>query len=382
LRDYFALGVYTVDVGGRSLSVAGKPGVWSWDRLNPGTAALLEVADLDHAETALDLGCGTGVIGLFAGQTGARVVLVDSSVPAARSARETVAHTPGLWAEVRLGDGVRNLEPAAFDLVLSHLPRGRLVQEELIDGAAWVLRPGGRFYFVAHRRAGIKSAIRHASARFGRCAVVRQKQGYHVALCELQSSSLANCPWTPHSRKRITCDGRDTVVVGKPGVFAWDRLDDGTAALISSIEVGRSDRVLDLGCGTGLAGLAAATRADRGFATLVDGDVRAVEAARLTLKANGVANAGSLLSDCAQAVHEQRFDVVVTNPPFHRGIGTQYDVAYQFVRDAQRVLRKGGRFYLVANRHLRYREHVVSVFGNATTCFSDSRYQVLRAEVP
>ena len=156
-------------------------------------------------------------------------------------------------------------------------------------------------------------------------------------------------------------------------------MDDGTAALVGAMEIGVDDRVLDLGCGTGLAGLVAARRAPQGRVTLVDADVRAVESARRTLKANGIANVETVLSDCGSAVFDRQFDCVITNPPFHQGVGVDYEVACQFVWDAARVLREDGRLFLVANRFLRYGDLVEEVFGNVVTAYADTRYHVLAA---
>lgn len=112
---------------------------------------------------------------------------------------------------------------------------------------------------------------------------------------------------------------------------------------------------------------------------LVDADVHAVEAARRTLAANGVANAEVLLSDCASAVFGRQFDVVVTNPPFHQGVGVDYEVARQFVRDAAQVLRPGGQLCLVANRFLRYTDLIRETFGEVDIAYADNRYDVLTA---
>jgi 16S rRNA (guanine1207-N2)-methyltransferase len=76
---------------------------------------------------------------------------------------------------------------------------------------------------------------------------------------------------------------------------------------------------------------------------------------------------------------DRRFDVVITNPPFHQGVGVDYEVACQFVRDATRVLRPGGRLFLVANRFLRYGDLIREVFGNVDTAHADHRYHVLTA---
>lgn len=64
------------------------------------------------------------------------MTLVDCNVAAVACAERTLAANALANAKVRLGDGVIGLAPESFDLVLSHLPRERAVQEELIRGAA------------------------------------------------------------------------------------------------------------------------------------------------------------------------------------------------------------------------------------------------------
>jgi 16S rRNA (guanine1207-N2)-methyltransferase len=398
VSDYYTFGKFTVKAHGYAVTVVGKPGVWSWDTINPGTAALLEVLEVAPDARVLDLGCGTGVIGAVAGVLAprGRVTLVDCNVVATACAERTLDANAVANAEVRLADGVSGLLSASFDLVLSHLPRGRVIQEELIQGAARVLRPGGHFYFVASKRAGIKGAISYARTLFGRCGVVRQKKGYHVALtvkpplpCAAHSPAATSPPADRYITRTITLDGAETMLVSKPGVFAWDRLDAGTAALVGAMEIDARDRVLELGCGTGLAGLAAARRAAEGQVMLVDADARAVESARRTLEVNGITNGDALLSDCGSAVLDRRsdhgpldlyrFDAVITNPPFHQGVGVNYDVACQFVRDAAHLLRRDGVLFLVANRFLRYSHLIRDIFGNVAVAYADNRYHVLTA---
>jgi 16S rRNA (guanine1207-N2)-methyltransferase len=371
---------FVVRVRGRELTIFGKPGVWSWDELNPGTAALLEIPCFEGAIRVLDLGCGTGVIGALAGLMlpVGEVVLVDSNVVAVDSARRTVEANQVANAEVRLADGVEGLESASFDLVLSHLPRGREVQRQLIRGAARVLRPKGRFIFVANTRVGIKGCVAYARDLFGRCGVVRQKKGYHVAMTVRPQGMELPPGQDSYTRRAVIVDGREVILVSKPGVFAWDRVDLGTRRLIDAMTVGRRDRVLDLGCGTGLAGLAAARRAAEGQIVLVDSDLRAVRSARRTLEANRVDHADVLLSDgVSQVIGGALFDVVVTNPPFHQGREVDYQVAHQFVREAHRVLRPGGRLFLVANRFIGYDGWIRQVFGNVGAAYTDRNYHVL-----
>ncbi len=112
---------------------------------------------------------------------------------------------------------------------------------------------------------------------------------------------------------------------------------------------------------------------------MVDADVEAVRSAARSAHANGVAHFRALASDVASAVIDERFDVVVTNPPFHVGKATDLDVPLRFIEDASRVLAPGGRLYLVANRTLPYEQAIHRRFGNIANLHDGPRFKVLSA---
>ena len=87
----------------------------------------------------------------------------------------------------------------------------------------------------------------------------------------------------------------------------------------------------------------------------------------------------ALASDIAGAVLDERFDVVVTNPPFHVGKATDLDVPIQFINDAHNVLASGGRMFLVANRTLPYEQAIKRRFGNVSNVHDGPRFKVLSA---
>jgi 16S rRNA (guanine1207-N2)-methyltransferase len=153
----------------------------------------------------------------------------------------------------------------------------------------------------------------------------------------------------PRSRPRpsaftVTVRGRDWTFHTDRGVFARRGLDPGTRLLIEAMRVGRADRVLDLGCGYGPAGLAAAALAVRGGVWLVDTNRRAAALAAANAVAAGLPNVRVLVGYVAAPLAGGTMDVVVTNPPIRAG----REVVRAFIDDAWRVLRPGGRFYVVA----------------------------------
>lgn len=365
---------------GETYPVVTKPGVFSWSRLDRGTQLLIEHMAIDPADTVLDLGCGCGIVGLAAARLApqGQVHLVDSNAVAVETARRTLALNEISNAQVHLSDVASAVRDVPFDVVLTHLPRGKTLAHQFIADAAAVLKPGGRFYLTGHKRAGIKPFVDFAGEVFGSAEVLAYKKGCRVALCVKGEQTAV--PQTDYFQWRefsAQMQGQTWRFVSKPGVFSWNELDPGTQILIETMTVRPDAVVLDLGCGSGLVGLAAAKQAAEGRVFLADSSAIAVEAARRTLALNGVSNAEVHLSDGAAALRDLRFDLVATNPPFHQGRSTDYNVAHQFIRDAASVLEHQGRLYVVTNRFIRYEQQMSEHFYQVDLAYEDSLYRVL-----
>ena len=93
-------------------------------------------------------------------------------------------------------------------------------------------------------------------------------------------------------------------------------------------------------------------------------------------------NVQVLASDGTQAVKEQRFDLIATNPPFHLGGIQTTEIGERFIREAAQILRPRGRFYLVANRFLKYEPTLRACFHSVEEVGGNTRYKVLLATNP
>jgi 16S rRNA (guanine1207-N2)-methyltransferase len=144
-----------------------------------------------------------------------------------------------------------------------------------------------------------------------------------------------------------------------PGLFSPRAVDAGTLAMLSRVEFGREDKVLDLGCGYGVVGLVAARRGRPERVWLVDKDPAAVEIARANLAANDASAATVVLSDGFRSFFETGFDKILCNPPYQ----ADFAVPKHFIEKGFNRLMVGGTLFMVTKRELWYRNKITSVFG-------------------
>lgn len=149
---------FAVECRGQQLHIASLPGVFAADRLDAGTALLLEQLAPPPGGRALDIGCGAGVIGLLAARLGAgQVDMVDANLLAVAAAQHNIERNAIDGAQAHAAD-VRDLartERYAYVVTNPPFHAGKAADYDIapafIAHAAAVLEPGGRFLLVANR---------------------------------------------------------------------------------------------------------------------------------------------------------------------------------------------------------------------------------------
>ncbi|WOX25420.1 methyltransferase [Streptomyces solicathayae] len=171
-------------------------------------------------------------------------------------------------------------------------------------------------------------------------------------------------------------------VTNHAGVFCADRLDIGTRFFLQHLPEDLGDaRVVDLGCGNGVVGLAVALREPDAELVFTDESYQAVASAEETFRGNAEAGrkAEFLVGDGVAELLPESVDVVLNNPPFHSHQATTDRTARRMFSGARRILRPGGELWVVGNRHLGYHATLRRVFGNCELVASDPKFVVLRA---
>ncbi|MBI4860946.1 MAG: methyltransferase [Candidatus Riflebacteria bacterium] len=170
---------------GMTIPWATAPGTFASGRLDEGTCILLDAARFTPGQWLLDLGCGSGALGLFPHlvSEGLTSVLVDINPTAVRCAR---ANARGLGVDRALvvhGHAATAVLPGRFDVALINPPirAGRKVVEEILWGALSSLRPGGSIYLVARVRQGGWTLATLLGRRLGQePQLISRRKGYLV----------------------------------------------------------------------------------------------------------------------------------------------------------------------------------------------------------
>lgn len=188
-------------------------------------------------------------------------------------------------------------------------------------------------------------------------------------------------PEVRHNRRTI-----DTVLRGKKfqftsdaGVFSKGDIDYGSRVLIETMVIPKDALVLDVGCGYGPIGISAAYLAPQGHVTMVDINSRAVELARENALQNGIRNVTVMESDVLGALNDQKFDVILTNPPIRAGKA----VVHQIFEEAFKHLNEGGFLWIVIQKKQGAPSAVAkleSLFSLVEEVGKDRGYRIIKAQ--
>jgi 16S rRNA (guanine1207-N2)-methyltransferase len=233
-----------------------------------------------------------------------------------------------------------------------------------------LLPVGTDIFVVGENRSGVRSAEQMLAefCPLNKVDSARRCGLYHGRL-EKQPTFDPNSFWGEYTLDNLT-------IKTLPGVFSRDGLDVGSQLLLSTLTPHTKGKVLDVGCGAGVLATVLASHSPKVRLTLCDVSAPAVEASRATLAANGFE--GDVFASNVFSEVTGRFDMIISNPPFHDGLQTSQEAAQTLIRGAVRHLNSGGELRIVANAFLPYPDVLDQTFGFHEVIAQTGRFKVYR----
>ncbi len=157
-------------------------------------------------------------------------------------------------------------------------------------------------------------------------------------------------------------------LVSKPGVYGWNKIDKGSALLVSCIPQvlqrlpQAPQRVADLGCGYGYLPVVAQAHIGDAQWLLTDNNATALVASRSNVERHAI-DAEVVLADCAEGLTGP-VDIGLCNPPFHQGFAVEDGLTERFLSAARRLLRPGGCALFVVNQFIALPRKAESLFAD------------------
>jgi 16S rRNA (guanine1207-N2)-methyltransferase len=172
-----------------------------------------------------------------------------------------------------------------------------------------------------------------------------------------------------------------TQLLSKPGIFGWEKVDQGSALLIehltSLIEQYAEaplQSALDIGCGYGYLAVETSKRLNIPVIA-TDNNAAALIACQANADASNLPIT-CIAGDCADTV-EQQVDLIVCNPPFHTGRGVDSQLTDRFLKSAARCLSPQGLAVFVTNLHIGIEQRAKTHFNGVETAVRSDHFKLI-----
>ena len=266
-------------------------------------------------------------------------------------------------------------DPGSADTIMIYAPPGVLERRYVLALALRALKVGGRLDVMAPKDKG--------GSRLG-----KELKAFGVEVAETAKAHHRRCiVFKPETAQGLDAAIDAAIAAGgpqfvpgleawsQPGVFAWDRIDAGSALLAEHLPSMKGEGV-DLGCGYGALSIVTLRSPAVTKLKLVDLDRRAIRAARENVTDE---RAKVWWSDARTLEAKGDKDFVVSNPPFHDGGAEDRRLGQAFIRKAAELLKKGGVAWVVANRHLPYEAELNAAFKRVRLVAEAGGYKLFEA---
>lgn len=272
------------------------------------------------------------------------------------------------------------IESSSLDYVFYRISKEKPLVNHLLKTAGRVLKAGGTLVLCGEKNEGIKTVIDKAASYFSDTAKAIKQGNFYYAFVERQTLNGSATPDdSDYSTLRpVSLNGVEWL--SKPGIFGWNKIDEGSALLVEQVlgfyhQLTPPERLLDLGCGYGYLTLASSALPVQ-TRVLTDNNAAALTAAKANCQQQQLV--AEVIAADAGIQLTGNFDMILCNPPFHQGFGTDGDLTDKFLQQAHRLLCTGGNAFFVVNQFIPVERKAAPYFHQIEKLTQQRGFQVFR----
>jgi 16S rRNA (guanine1207-N2)-methyltransferase len=254
---------------------------------------------------------------------------------------------------------------AEIDHAIVFVPRAKAEAHDLIAAAVQAC-PNGWIVIDGQKTDGIESIAKQIARDVADVGSYSKGHGKTIWFRSADARHLVE--WCAQASEN------KSGFVTAPGVFSADDVDPASEMLVEHIPSSLSGQIADLGAGWGFLshGLfekcAGITKLH-----LIEDNAVALKCARDNIIDD---RAQFCWADALNWMPSKPLDCVVMNPPFHTTRSAEPTLGIGFIQAAARVLKPGGRLFMVANSHLPYEPTLAKSFEKYELLARSSRFKV------
>ncbi|MCG8316824.1 MAG: methyltransferase [Pseudomonadales bacterium] len=257
--------------------------------------------------------------------------------------------------------------------IFYRVSKEKAVTHYVINESLRVLPEAGKLFLAGYKNDGIKTYTDKSKKLFGgelelingdksaKLAILTKKNSYTDA-ARLDDKDYRTL------REITTID--DIPILSKPGVFGWNKTDPGSTFLVAHLPellnklAHHPLQVLDLGCGYGYIAIQAFHQNEalkECHFVLTDNNAAAITCAQQNIVLHKL-NASVAADDCGKHLSET-FDLILCNPPFHKGFDVSNDISTHFINNIHSLMNKNGTALLVVNQFVGIEKRAMGKFA-------------------
>jgi len=267
------------------------------------------------------------------------------------------------------------------DLVIITFPKSKAELNFTLAMIAHCVSETTRILLVGEKKGGIQSAKKLTLNIFSCCQKVDAARHclLFVGLFQPEKLSVVFNLQDWFKKYYITFESMELTIASLPGVFSQQKLDVGTALLLSNLPDKITGKVLDFGCGAGVISCFIGKKFNDVNLSLLDVSALALTSAQESLTLNGLS--GNVFPSNSLSDVNEHYHYVVSNPPFHQGVKTHYQASEDFLAGINKQLNKQGSITIVANSFLRYQPIMEAHIGNTRVITKEKGFTIYQAQL-